>query len=149
MRFVVFGFAKFAAALSEVPKAGRGPVSRESITATFPSRRSSIPTPIPGITPTQSKSRMRENFTYGSVRGAAGNGSPYRDSPTLVWVRSGAAWPRIHESNPNQIRSALFNNELRTLYALRESEDRIAVTKPHVAKPSKHGGVTMSAPSIA
>ncbi|MFG0262340.1 MAG: endonuclease/exonuclease/phosphatase family protein [Novipirellula sp. JB048] len=23
---------------------------------------------------------MRENFTYGSVRGAAGNGSPYRDS---------------------------------------------------------------------
>lgn len=23
---------------------------------------------------------MRENFMYGSVRGAAGNGSPYRDS---------------------------------------------------------------------
>ncbi|TWU56959.1 hypothetical protein Poly51_28790 [Rubripirellula tenax] len=23
---------------------------------------------------------MRENFTYGSVRGAAGDGSPYRDS---------------------------------------------------------------------
>ena len=22
---------------------------------------------------------MRENFTYGSVRGAAGNGGPYRD----------------------------------------------------------------------
>ena len=26
---------------------------------------------------------MRENFTYGSVRGAAGDGSPYRDSTTL------------------------------------------------------------------
>ena len=26
---------------------------------------------------------MRENFTYGSVRGAAGNGSPYRDSTTI------------------------------------------------------------------
>ena len=25
---------------------------------------------------------MRENFTYGSVRGAAGDGSPYRDSTT-------------------------------------------------------------------
>ena len=25
---------------------------------------------------------MRENFTYGSVRGAAGNGSPYRDRPS-------------------------------------------------------------------
>ena len=25
---------------------------------------------------------MRENFTYGSVRGAAGDGGPYRDSNT-------------------------------------------------------------------
>ena len=27
---------------------------------------------------------MRENFTYGSVRGAAGDGSPYRDSTTTT-----------------------------------------------------------------
>ncbi|TWU54369.1 hypothetical protein Poly51_30860 [Rubripirellula tenax] len=33
---------------------------------------------------------MRENFTYGSVRGAAGDGSPYRDS-TSVTVHFGHA----------------------------------------------------------
>ncbi len=33
---------------------------------------------------------MSESFTYGSVRGAAGNGGPYRDSrhPKIgVWLR--------------------------------------------------------------
>ena len=33
---------------------------------------------------------MRENFTYGSVRGAAGDGSPYRDSTTLELKLGGA-----------------------------------------------------------
>jgi hypothetical protein len=31
------------------------------------------------------KSRMREYFKYGSVRGAAGNGRPYPRSPGPPW----------------------------------------------------------------
>lgn len=31
---------------------------------------------------------MREYFTYGSVRGAAGNGGPYRDPVTAMKVAS-------------------------------------------------------------
>ena len=30
---------------------------------------------------------MRENFTYGSVRGAAGDGSPYRDFVLKVVIK--------------------------------------------------------------
>jgi hypothetical protein len=37
---------------------------------------------------TQGKSRMREYCTYGSERGAAGNGRPYRDRITLGTLRS-------------------------------------------------------------
>ena len=36
---------------------------------------------------------MRENFTYGSVRGAAGDGSPYRDSTT----KKGRAFDPLHK----------------------------------------------------
>ena len=47
----------------------------------------SSPSKHPASRPTQSRSRMREYFTYGSVRGAAGNGGPYRDrgqSPCVI-----------------------------------------------------------------
>ena len=38
---------------------------------------------------------MREYFTYGSVRGAAGNGGPYRDRLRLTVDRSTAdLYPR-------------------------------------------------------
>lgn len=35
---------------------------------------------------------MRENFMYGSVRGAAGNGSPYRDSQPTSREFQNNAW---------------------------------------------------------
>lgn len=34
----------------------------------------------PASRQTQSKSRMSKSLTYGSVRGATGNGGPYRDN---------------------------------------------------------------------
>ena len=37
---------------------------------------------------------MREYFTYGSVRGAAGNGGPYRDRLRL---KSSAIWALAHQ----------------------------------------------------
>jgi hypothetical protein len=42
---------------------------------------------------TSGKSRMREFFTYGSVRGAAGNGRPYRDPPILPQRELGVITP--------------------------------------------------------
>ncbi len=38
---------------------------------------------------------MRENFTYGSVRGAAGNGSPYRDRPAAKKVEGIVRKPSV------------------------------------------------------
>jgi len=38
---------------------------------------------------------MREYFTYGSVRGAAGNGGPYRDSHATIRLLLGASWRSV------------------------------------------------------
>ena len=40
---------------------------------------------------------MREYFTYGSVRGAAGNGGPYRDRPAADSV---ARQKRLNQQTP-------------------------------------------------
>jgi len=45
--------------------------------------------------PTRRRSRMREYFTYGSVRGAAGNGGPYRDSHATIRLLLGASWRSV------------------------------------------------------
>ena len=46
---------------------------------------------------------MRENFTYGSVRGAAGDGSPYRDSTTThlerIQLRDSCFFVVFHYTN--------------------------------------------------
>src|SRR5262249_54360553 len=43
---------------------------------------------------TRGKSRMRENCTYGSARGARGNSRPYRDRRDVITLLGGAtAWP--------------------------------------------------------
>ena len=41
---------------------------------------------------------MRECFTYGSVRGAAGNGRPYRDPREVTNVKRAEGAPREHMS---------------------------------------------------
>ncbi len=73
------GVANFNVAASGAGPAGRGRGWIAWCASTFPVRVSSIPSQRPISRPTQSRSRMREYFTYGSVRGAAGNGGPYRD----------------------------------------------------------------------
>src|SRR6185312_4299429 len=77
-RYSITGFARSGDAVSDI--GCHGIVLQRLPSVGFPDPRSCTLIRMYASTPlTQGRSRMRENRSYGSVRGAPGNRRPYRD----------------------------------------------------------------------